>query len=161
MSPRGLTIALLASAALNVFLVGAGAGLMLAHAGWQGGGPPANSLRGAAQRLDPNNRDAMLAMLQDLNQANGPVLLDARRERREVRRLMTTEPFDKAATLAALARARADDVQVRTQVEAAMVDFAAKLSPDQRAKLSAWVQRPQARQPGGRGLFGRFAPKGR
>jgi uncharacterized membrane protein len=161
MSPRSLTIALLASAALNVFLIGAGAGMMLAHAGWQGAAPPVNALRSAAQRLDPNNRDAMLEMLQDLNQANGPVLLDARRERREVRRLMTTEPFDKAATLAALTRARADDVQVRTQVEAAMVDFAAKLSPDQRAKLSAWVQRPQARPPGGRGLFGRFAAKGR
>lgn len=159
MSPRSLTIALLVSAALNVFLVGAGAGLMLTHGGWQGGGgPPANSLRGAAQRLDPDNRDAMLEMLQDLNQANGPVLLDARLQRREVRRLLSTQPFDKNATLAALARARADDLQVRTQVEAAMVDFAAKLSPDQRARLSAWVQRPAARQ-GGRGWWARLGQK--
>lgn len=157
MTPRGLTIALLISAALNVFLIGAGAGLALTHAFWPGGmaAPSANPLRVAAQRLDPDNRQAMLELLQDLNQANGPVLLDARRERREVRRLLTTQPFDKVAALAALTRARADDVQVRTQVEAAMVDFAARLSPEQRAQLVPWVQRAATRTPG-KGLMGRL-----
>jgi uncharacterized membrane protein len=158
MTPRGLTIALLASAAVNVFLVGAAVGLVAVR-GFAPEGPaaaPANPLRAAAERLDPDNRDAMLALLQDETQANGPVLLDARRARREASRLMMVQPFDKAATLAALNRARADDIQVRTQIEEAVVDFAAKLSPQQRAALSTGLIRPPAPKPPRAGLLGRL-----
>ena len=144
MNGRGLTIALLASAAVNVFLIGAAAGLILTNAFAPGGpqAPAPNPLRAAADRLDPNDRDALLQLMQDQVQANGPVLLDARKARREARRLMQAQPFDAAATAAALARARADDLQVRGQLEQAVVDFAARLSPQERARLSAGIMRP-------------------
>ncbi|MDR3513219.1 MAG: periplasmic heavy metal sensor [Caulobacteraceae bacterium] len=159
MSPRGLTIALLASAAVNVFLIGAAAGLMASNAFAPGGaaGQPANPLRAVAERLDPPNREALLQVMQDQVEASGPVLLDARKARREARRLMMAQPFDQAATLAALARARSDDVQVRTQLEGAVVAFAAQLSPQQRSILSSGLMRPSApRGPLRRGFLARL-----
>ena len=163
MSGRGLTIALLASAAVNVFLIGAAVGLLATNALSPGGpgAPPPNPLRVAADQLNPTDRDALLLLMQDQVQANGPVLLDARKARREARRLMQAQPFDRAATAAALARARADDRQVRGQLEEAVVDFAAKLSPQERAVLSAGVMRaPAPRLPVRQGWLAKlgFAP---
>jgi uncharacterized membrane protein len=147
MSARGLTIALLASAALNVFVIGAGAGLLASHAfspAGGAGGPPQNPLRAAAERLDPADREALLQLMQDQVQANGPLLVDARKARREARALMLAQPFDRAATAAALGRARADEIQVRGRLEDAVVDFAARLSPQARATLSSGIMRATA-----------------
>lgn len=155
MSPRALTIALLASAALNVFLVGAGAGVVAGRALAPAAAPPANPLRAAAQRLAPANREALLQLMQDQVQANGPVLLDARQARREAKRLMQVQPFDAAAAQAALARARADDLQVRGRLESAVIQFSAALPPDQRAILSAGLMRPPPR-PAHAGLLARL-----
>jgi uncharacterized membrane protein len=94
-----------------------------------------------AARLDPADRDALNQLLADQLQANGPVLLDARQARREARRLMLTQPFDATATSTALARARADDLQVRGRLEDAVVAFAARLTPQQRALLSSGIMR--------------------
>lgn len=146
MNSRALIVALLISAALNVFVVGAAVGLVLS------GGLPApptpNPLRAAADRLEPPDRQALLDLLQDQAQANGPVLLDARTARREAKRLLLAQPFDAAATAAALSRARADDILVRGRIEDAVVAFAAKLGPAERARLSAGVMRPQQQRAG-------------
>jgi uncharacterized membrane protein len=146
MSGRGLTIALVASAALNVFIIGAVAGLWVTH-GFPDGGPP--PLHAAADRLNPTDRAALQQVMHDQMEANGPVLLDARKARREARQLMLAQPFDPAATAAALARARADDQQIRAQFETAVVNFAATLSPQERAVLSTGLMRGN----GPRGLF--------
>jgi uncharacterized membrane protein len=143
MSPRSLTIALLVSAALNIFLVGAAIGLFLF-------GPPRHPpfpLRDAAMGLDPANRAAFSQTVRDQFDASRPLLTDARGARREARRLMLTQPFDAEATRAALARARSDDQQVRQRIEDAVVDFAAKLSPEERVKLSDGIARGMGRRP--------------
>ena len=83
MTSRGLTIALVVSAALNVFVVGAAAGLLLSRV--VGPAPAAAGQRGrlvaAADKLDPADRAAFLEMMRDQAQGEGPVLLDARQAR--------------------------------------------------------------------------------
>jgi uncharacterized membrane protein len=139
MTSRGLTIALAISAALNVFVVGAGAGVLLsrvigpAHAGQRG------RLAVAADKLGPTERTAFLEMMRDQAQGEGPVLLDAREARRQAVAALQAPRFDRAAAGAALDRARADDMAVRTKIENAVLDFAAGLSPQGRAALAAGI----------------------
>jgi len=140
MTSRGLTIAFALSAALNVFVVGAAAGVLLSRVI---GPPPAADKRGrlqvAADKLDPSNRAAFLEMLRDQAQAQGPVLLDAREARRQAVAVLRAPRFDRAAAGADLDRARGDDMAVRGKIESAVLDFAGGLSPQGRAALAAGI----------------------
>ena len=143
MSPRALWIALALSLVVNVFVIGAAAGLFFGREfGPHGGpGPKPNPLMAAAEQLDPTDRDVFKALMQDEAQRQGPTLLDARMSRRQAVALMRTPTFDRAAAGAALDRARADDTQVRTRLENTMLDFAAKLDAPNRAVLSEGLAR--------------------
>jgi uncharacterized membrane protein len=117
-SPRALWIALALSLVVNVFVIGAAAGLIFGREfGPHGGpGPKPNPLMAAAEKLDPTDRDVFKA-------------------------LMRAPTFDRAAAGAALDRARADDMQVRAKLENTMLDFAAKLDAPNRAVLSEGLAR--------------------
>ncbi|HEY5009265.1 MAG TPA: periplasmic heavy metal sensor [Caulobacteraceae bacterium] len=143
MSPRALWIALALSLVVNVFVLGAGAGLFFGRtfAPHPGPGSRPNPLMAAAERLDPTDRDVFKALMQDEAQRQGPTLLDARMQRRQAVVLMRAPSFDRAAAGAALDRARADDVQVREKLETTMLDFAAKLDAPNRAILSEGLAR--------------------
>jgi len=143
MSPRALWIALALSLVVNVFVVGAAAGLFFGRtfAPHPGPGPRPNPLMAAAERLDPTDRDVFKALMQDEAQRQGPTLLDARMQRRQAVALMRAPDFDRAAVSAALDRARADDGQVREKLENTMLDFAAKLDAPNRAILSEGLGR--------------------
>jgi uncharacterized membrane protein len=138
MSPRALWIALALSLVVNVFVIGAAAGLFFGREfGPHGGpGPRPNPLMIAAEQLDPTDRDVFKALMQDEAQRQGPTLLDARMARRQAVSLMRSPSFDRAAAGAALDRARADDMQARQKLENTMLDFAAKLDAPNRAVLS-------------------------
>jgi uncharacterized membrane protein len=138
MSPRALWIALALSLVVNVFVIGAGAGLFFgrAFAPPSNPGPRPNALMTAADRLDPTDRDVLKALMQDDAQREGPTLLDARMARRQAVEMMRSPNFDRAAAGAALDRARADDMQVRQKLENTMLDFAAKLDVQGRSTLS-------------------------
>jgi uncharacterized membrane protein len=143
MSQRALILALLASAALNVFAIGAAVGVFASGALGPGhGGPPPNPLRAAAARLPAADREGLTQLMEDQLQTSGPLLLDARQARHQARGLMQANPFDPVATKAALARARADETKVRGDLEAAVVDFAARLSPQERAVLAEGMTHP-------------------
>jgi len=143
MSPRALWIALALSLVVNVFVIGAGAGLFFGRtfAPHPGPGPRPNPLMAAAERLDPTDREVFKALMQDEAQRQGPTLLDARMQRRQAVALMRAPDFDRAAAGAALDRARADDGQVREKLENTMLDFAAKLDAPNRAILSEGLAR--------------------
>ena len=138
MSPRALWIALALSLVVNVFVIGAAAGLFFGREfGPHGGpGPRPNPLMTAAEQLDPTDRDVFKALMQDEAQRQGPTLLDARMARRQAVGLIRAPTFDRAAAGAALDRARADDMQARQKLENTMLDFAAKLDAPNRAVLS-------------------------
>ena len=139
MSPRSLWIALALSLVVNVFVIGAGAGLFFGRAFGPRpgpGGPRPNAMMMAAESLDPTDRDVFKALMQDEAQREGPTLLDARMARRQAVVLMRSPNFDRAAAGAALDRARADDMQVRQKLENTMLDFAAKLDVQGRTTLS-------------------------
>ena len=155
MSPRALWIALVLSLVVNVFVIGAGAGLIFGRAFGPppNAGPRPNPLMAAAERLDPTNREVFMALMQDEAQRLGPTEFDARAARRQAVALMRAPNFDRAAAGAALDRARVDDVEVRQKLENTMLDFAATLDPQNRTILSEglgrgpvarWIERQHA-----------------
>jgi uncharacterized membrane protein len=142
MEGRGLKIALAVSLVVNVFIIGAVAGFLLTPVL----APPTaqamkNPTIAAGEQLNPDDRAAFHQMLSDASQASGPTVLDSRLARRELIQLLKTEPFDRAGATAAMARARADDQQVRARLDEAVLDFAAKLSPQERAAMAEGFRR--------------------
>jgi uncharacterized membrane protein len=83
--------------------------------------------------LPPAQRDAFRTMIGARIQTLRPGLRDARLARRDAMARLQAAPFDRAAASADLARGRTDDQNARAAVEEAILDFAAKLPPDQRA----------------------------
>jgi uncharacterized membrane protein len=133
MSGRWVKLLLAVSLALNLFIFGAAAAVfvlrqqVLAHA------VARDPLVSAADALPAAQRDAFRAMIGARLQALRPGLRDAGLMRREAMIQLASEPFDRAVISADLARGRMDDQAARAQVEEAILDFAAKLPPDQRA----------------------------
>ncbi len=129
------------SLVLNLFVIGAVAGVLvigrqaLARAG---GGDP---LMNAADALAPEQRAAFRAMIGPMLRSLRPDLRDARIARRDAMARFQVQPFDRAAASADFARARADDAAARGRVEEALLDFAAKLPPDQRAAFAKGLTR--------------------
>lgn len=148
MSPRALTIALVVSLVVNVFVIGAVAGVLLTHGAppWAKSPPRPNPLMAAAANLDPADRDALRALMIDEVQRQAPTRIDAMMARRQAVALMRAPTFDRAAAGAALDRARADDMAVRQKLENTLLDFAAKLDARSRIALSDGMTRGAARR---------------
>ena len=129
------------SLVLNVFVVGAVAGVLvirqqvLARAG---AGDP---LMNAADALPPNQREAFRALIGPTLLSLRPGLRDARIARHDAMVRFRVQPFDRVAASADFARARADDAAARGRVEETLLDFAAKLPPDQRAVFARGLTR--------------------
>lgn len=152
MSSRTLHILLVVSLALNVFVVG---GLVGAAIMWRqveaprplaGAGRPAR-LREAAAALAPENRRMLRRAVREAALASRPQAGQARGARREAARLLVEPTFDRAAFDAALARARAADFAIRTRLEGAVTDAAARLPRSEREALAATLGRAGAEAP--------------
>ncbi|MCC8396957.1 periplasmic heavy metal sensor [Paraburkholderia sp. MMS20-SJTR3] len=140
MNGRSWKFALLGSAVLNVFLLGAIAGgayqWFAAHRVNEAAAGESHALRFAAQPLPPERQQAFIDGLKDARRAGRAYARDAREGRREVLRLLAAPQFDRAALDAALARTRAADSSLRAMVEASVADFAATLTPEQRVAFA-------------------------
>jgi uncharacterized membrane protein len=147
-----LKIALAVSLTLNVFILGAAGGVLYthAHARMKPGGR-VGALSHAADDLNPADQIAFRRMLHEHVQAARPLLQDARRWRRDALDRLSTEPFDRAAAGAAMAKARDDEGKVRATLEDAILDFAAKLDPRERADMAADIRRGAPMRWGGPG----------
>jgi len=142
---RKLSIALAVSVLLNVFLAGAlVAGYLSVR---QGGGPiNAGALRIAGSELPQSERRPFRMALREARRDMHPSVVAAREAKAEAANLLRHPNVDQAAVLAALDRARAADILVRTAVERRAVAFAAGLPPADRERLSdAMLRRSQAR----------------
>ena len=132
--PRPALIALIASVALNLFLIAAVGAVMVLGAGL-GRRLQQPVLRHAAESLNPADRAGLLAMLRTQGLAARPANQRARALRLEGWRALGDPGFDPAATKAKLAEARNLNLATRGAVEDAVVDFAAGLTPPERAAL--------------------------
>ena len=148
--------ALFASLALNVFIGGAFVGAHLA----KDKAPPSpvaatpderprNPLMMALRTLPPEAREAWREGGRDLAATQGPRARQARGLAREAMRGFGNEPFDQAATLAALEEARKVEYENRLAMDRRIVAFVATLPKDQRAAfgeaLAQPVMRPERR----------------
>ena len=133
-------IALIASLTLNLFLVGAGAGVIalgarMAHE------RPAPALRRAALDLSPPYRGAFLAVLRTRARSVRAPVLQARGLRRAVWESLGAASFDPAAAKASLRQARLMDADSRGKVEDAVIAFAIALPAQQRTNLGQAMSR--------------------
>lgn len=153
MRQRTVFILLFVSLAVNLFMVGALVGALVlgarVHAfmgrGPRFGGPP---MAAAARALPPEQAQAFHQMLRDEAAAVGPKMRQARQLRREALGRLAGEPLDPQPILRDLDSARTLEAQARGDVDHRIVDFAARLPADQRARLGQALAQPR-RGPGG------------
>jgi len=151
--PRWIWVILIASLAINLFVVG-----VVARAFWparyasanQGGGLFGNLM--AYTRALPDDRRA--AVRQGIDRepqfaALRPLREELRAARQEAARAFKAEPFDREVFLAAEAQVQAAEVKLRQAVVRMAVDIAARMNAQERAGFLKWreMHRP-GRGPG-------------
>ncbi len=154
MSPRALTITLLCSLALNFFLLGAGATIVVvAHAvktraiAAQAANGPLQPVRRAALALPPVQRGEFAGAVKAINTQERPALQQARQLRIEAWTALGSDHADATAIKAKLEQARLMETGSRSRIEAAIVDFTVRLPQDQRAKVGEEMRpQPQLQQ---------------
>ena len=147
MTARWTPIALIASAALNLFLIGTAVTVIaLGVDGIRHRLPQRPTLRAAALSLPPDQRSRFIALLR----AEGESVKGAERRARGLRAatwgMLAAPTFDPVVAKADLARARALNQASRGKVEDGVLDFAAALPPADRARFGEAMVRRSARQ---------------
>ena len=135
MSERGLKIALGVSLVANVFIVGAVAGALYMIAKPAPEPPHHPPVRPCASVVTASPAATLREALCAQAPANRPLQQDSLAAKQQAMDLMTAPTYDRDAVNAQFARARDDDFKARARTEAAIVDFAATLPLDRRAKL--------------------------
>ncbi|HEX3408266.1 MAG TPA: periplasmic heavy metal sensor [Caulobacteraceae bacterium] len=145
MRPRWLVIGLVASLALNLFLIGAGAGVIalgVRMARQQATTPrQVGVLFWATEDLPQPDRRAMRMMLRDLRDE-----LKTQTDRSVALRIAAWDALanpkpDTAAIDQNLAESRQIDIAARARVEQAVVNYALRMPPAERATLAAGMRR--------------------
>jgi uncharacterized membrane protein len=152
MRQRTLLILLFVSLAVNLFVVGALVGALVLGARLHGlvgrgprlGGPP---MAVAARVLSPDQAQAFRQMLREEASAVGPKIRQARQLRRDALGRLAGEPLDPQPILRDLGSARALEAEARGEVDQRIVEFAARLPADQRARLGEALAHPPHRGP--------------
>ncbi|MBW3560051.1 MAG: periplasmic heavy metal sensor [Proteobacteria bacterium] len=153
MRERTLKIALAASLAGNLFLVGliAGTRLLGEHKREQGA-PSRSGGRFAAvvERLDPADAEALREVMRQEGEQAEPRVQALRARRRELETAMGRPDYDPIAVRTALARVRAEETALRADLDRTLLEFATRLEPEERVALSplfrksgrGWRERP-------------------
>jgi uncharacterized membrane protein len=145
MRPRWLIVGLVASLALNLFLIGAGDGVIALGQRMSRQAPapprPTGALFWATDDLPQPQRRALRLMLRDLRNQ-----LRADTDRSVALRVAAwsglADPTpDVAAINQKLAESRQVDIAVRARVEQAIVDYAARMPAADRATFAAGMRR--------------------
>ena len=165
MSRKGLYIALFASLALNLFILGLVVGaVVIGHRGphprmmmvMHGPGQVAAALR----VLPPEERRAFREAVPDTLRASAGQLRQAADLRRSAVQQLSAERMDTRAVLADLARARAIETAAREAIDERVVTFVATLPPVQREAVARALLAPRRGRPGlgGGGPLGGLPP---
>ncbi len=153
MTGRTTNILLVISLVLNIFVIGAVAGgayVWRRHLGI--GELGGRGLPATARLLDPEQRKAFRQAIVSVRREVRAEIEAARASRDELMQLLAQPVLDRAAIDATLSAARAADMNARGRIETAVVDFAANLNAEDRARLAEGFasrgpnKRRQARQ---------------
>lgn len=137
------------SLALNLFLAGLIAGALATQARSPKRGPPrGNPYWAAAERLEADDAERLRSLLRQRAEDTRPRVRALRAARREAAAAMAAPDYDPAVVRAALARAQAEELALRREVDEAMIGFALTLDPDEREAIAPVFRR-------GRGQGGR------
>jgi uncharacterized membrane protein len=138
MSRRGLLIALIVSLAVNLFVLGGVTGAVLMGFGRHPPPPPMGGGRLGAmgEALAPEHRDAWLAAVRTAGQSARPQLHQARELRRQAWQALAAEPADAQSALTLLDQSRNLELRARSEMDRAVVNFAATLPAAERGKLA-------------------------
>jgi len=143
MRPRWLLVGLIASVAVNLFLIGAAAGVVAlgAHMAWRAPPVRLGALFWATDGLPQPDRRQMRRMLRG---ARDEVRADT--ERSLALRIAAWDGLaapnpDAAAIEAKLAQSRELDIGIRSRVEQRIVDYAVRLPSADRATFAAGMRR--------------------
>jgi uncharacterized membrane protein len=141
-----LRVALMASLALNVLIIGAVAGafLMGPHHGWHGHGFKGAGLSGFARTLPPERSEIIRQRLESNRAVLDPLRKEEQEARDAARSVLMTEPFDVEKFKAALSHAvDADEKEKRARMTL-FAETAASLTPDERRQLHNWFEQRRA-----------------
>jgi len=147
MSPRALTIALMASVAVNLFAVAATATLFVTRAGVEervadqrrpGRGVPAFVM---LEGMEPGERARVREAMRASALAAKPDFDAARQARREAIELAAAKTYDPAAVSALLQRSREAELRGRARLEQDMIALLPSLSAEDRATLAPILSR--------------------
>ncbi|MCF8504241.1 MAG: periplasmic heavy metal sensor [Caulobacter sp.] len=144
MTQRRLTIALLVSLALNLFLVGLGVGawalgprlMQPSPVVVQGPGRAPLPFWASARALSPQYRPAFSAMLRGALADTVGDIREARKIKRQAFDAMSSGDFDAGRVTAELDRARTLEFGARARLERDMLAFSATLPLEERANLA-------------------------
>ena len=141
MTSSKLKVALAASLALNLFVIGAVAGAAGMQARLSKKVPEsstrgnASALMRAAEVLPEGKREQYHARLKAEGENAQSDFKAARAARVKASAMIAAPNFDQAGIAALLAEARSHDVRARTRFEDAVIQFAATLTPEERKVL--------------------------
>lgn len=142
---RWLYPVLIASLALNLLVIGAATGAMWSHRHGHHRLAGERGLLGFVREL-PNERQSKIReVLEAEREKLKPLRETARAKWAETNEVLGTEPFDKDKYKAALDRMNEAQMQVRATITDAMVDLAARLTPEERRVLKEWRERKSRR----------------
>lgn len=151
MKPRGLIIGLVVSVALNLFLAGLIVGGAVVARCVAETRPPAlaqnrTPLWRAGDELPQPKRRAFRQMVRHAGLDTREDIRRSRAIRREAIDAMESPGFDPGETIPRMNEARRIDSDARSRVEARILEFAATLTPQERALLAQGLRRAMAGQ---------------
>jgi uncharacterized membrane protein len=141
MRSRWLIFGLVASVVLNLFLIGAAAGVIALGMNMAKDGARPGAFMVATQGLPAADRRAMRLMLRQARDATLPDIDRSLAVRAAAWGALADPKPDLVAIKLQLAQSRELDIAVRTRVEEQIADYAAGLSPANRATFAAGMRR--------------------
>jgi uncharacterized membrane protein len=138
-APRWLLVALFASLAVNLVIVGSVAGAV-----WRHRGPPAwagvviPNLLGYASTFAPERRKQIWELTRDERSRMRPFRREVRAAREETIKALATEPFDRQQFLAAQSKLAEAENRARAAVQDLYVKIAESLTPEERQAFAHW-----------------------
>jgi uncharacterized membrane protein len=146
MTEKGLKRLLIASLAVNLFLVGASVGgAVVAMRAFEDRvtprTPPPPPVMEAAKSLNDTNHARLREVMREAALDAAPDFKAARQARRRAVELAKAPTFDRDAVAAEIESARAAEIRGRRRLEGALLGFMTTLDAGERAKLAPVLQR--------------------